>query len=147
MDRDMMFAAARERVVREWPGARFVEQAAANAPVLWITRGPAGKGPYRVTIAIAVEQVSPARVRIVPYALGTATRVVPRAALFVCECDWCLPGTIAYTCICRKSIEGIVIAGRHTYLRRYPRELGAEHALTQARRDWEQDPASFVQLL
>lgn len=89
MDRDMTFAAARERVVREWPGARFVEQAAANAPVLWITRGPAGKGPYRVTIAIAVEQVSPARVRIVPYALGTATRVVPRAALFVCECDWC----------------------------------------------------------
>ncbi len=147
MDRDMTFAAARERVVREWPGARFVERAEPRAPVLWITRGPAGKGSYRVTIAIAVEHVSPARVRIVPYALGTATRVVPRAALFVCECDWCQEGTVAYTCICRESIEGIVIAGRHTYLRRYPRELGAERARASARRDWEHDPASFVQLL
>jgi len=106
-----------------------------------------GKGPYRVTLAIAVEQVSPARVRIVPYALGTATRVVPRAALFVCECDWCQDGTIAYTCICGESIEGIVIADQHTYLRRYPRELGTEHARASARRDWEQNPASFVQLL
>lgn len=103
--------------------------------------------PYRVSIAIAVEQVSPARVRIVPYALGTATRVVPRASLFVCECDWCQDGTLVYTCICRQSIEGIVIAGGHRYLRRYPRAPGAQQVLALARRDWEQDPASFVQLL
>lgn len=67
-----------------------------------------GKGSYRVTLAITVEQVSTAWVRILPYTLGTATRVVKGAALFVCECDWCQDGIVTYTCICKGSIEGIV---------------------------------------
>jgi hypothetical protein len=33
----------------------------------------------------------------------------------------CQDGIITDTCICRESIEGIAIAGRHTYLRHYPR--------------------------